>query len=174
MLDNQTPSFRRDSPPAEVRGRSKQRGYSLIEGLIAILLLAAVGLLLTSAFSFSLASQDLARIELEAARSAGQIFEILRGTSYTSLTEVENGSLNMDPLGKFQQLVLADITDRLYRNNLAVYLTIRPYQGRTQMKLLELTIASLGVAPSTAPKDVPPGKILVRQSTFVSQRGINP
>lgn len=174
MSENQMQSCGKEALAVRAPRRSSQRGYSLIEGLIAILLLAAVGLLLTSAFSFSLASQDLARIELEAARSAGQIFEILRATSYTSLTEVENGSLNMDPLGKFQQLVLADITDRLYRNNLAVYLTIRPYQGRTQMKLLELTIASIGVAPSTSPQDVPPGKILVRQSTFVSQRGINP
>ncbi|MCA9445852.1 MAG: type II secretion system protein [Candidatus Omnitrophica bacterium] len=151
-----------------------QGGFTLVEGLVAILLLAGVGLLITSAFSFSFASQNLARVELEAARSAGQILEILRSTSYDSLTDVENGNLNMDPLGRFQQMVLADISDRLYRNNLAVYLTIEPYQTRTETKLVELVIATIGVSPNTAPENVPPGDILVRQTTLVTKKGINP
>ncbi|MCA9442630.1 MAG: hypothetical protein KC964_17640 [Candidatus Omnitrophica bacterium] len=149
-------------------------GFTLVEGLVAIMLLASVGLLLTSAFSFSIASQNQGRIELEAARSAGEILEILRGTSYDSLTEVYNGNLNMDPLGKFQQLVLSDISDRLERNNLDIYLTIQPYLGRETMKILQITIASNGVSPETQLEEVPPGKILVRQTTLVTERGINP
>ncbi len=163
-----------DPHPSSAETRSHEKGFTLIEGLIAIMILASVGILLTSAFSFSLASQDIARLELEAARSAGQVLEILRGTSYDSLTEVYNGDLNMDPLGQFQQMILADISDRLERNNLNIFLTVQPYQGRDEMKLLQLTIASDDVSPDTTQEEVPPGKVLVRQTTLVTERGINP
>jgi type II secretory pathway pseudopilin PulG len=154
--------------------RSSQRAFSLLEGLIAMGVLSSIGLLVGISFSFSLLSQHEAKAELEAARSAGQILEILRGTSYDSLIFVENGNLAMEPLGKFQQTVLADIQDRLYREDFSVYLTIRSHLGRTQSKVLYLTIASIGVDPMTKIEDTPTGKILVKQSTIVTKKGLNP
>lgn len=149
-------------------------GFTLLEGVISMLILAGVGATLMSAFSFSVGTQKELRTQMEATRSASEILEILRATSFDALTLVENGGLQLDPLGKFQALVLADIEDRLNREGLKVYLTIREYLGREEMKYISLVIASDGVPPQTELEDTPPGKTLVKFSTFATQRGINP
>jgi type II secretory pathway pseudopilin PulG len=149
-------------------------GFALLEAVVAMGIFAAVGLLLGISFSFSLLSQKEGKKELEAARSAGQILEILRSTSFDALNLIEDGGLTMDPLGKFQKLVLDDIQDRLSREQLAAYLTIRAYSGWAEAKQLHVTVASTGLSPHTAPNSVPPGQVLVKQSTIVTKRGINP
>ena len=153
---------------------NSQKGFSLVEGMMAIGILASVGLLLGMSFSFSLISQKEARAELEAARSGGQILEILRSISFDALPLVEDGNLNMEPLGKFQQEVLLDIQDRLAREDLSVYLTIRNYQTHAEAKILHLVIASETLSPHTAIEDVPKGMILVKHSTVATKKGINP
>jgi hypothetical protein len=80
----------------------------------------------------------------------------------------------MDPLGRFQQMILLDIEDRLYRDGLSVYLTVRLYKGRTEAKLVTLTIVSDDVSPRVSPEQLPPGKTLVKQTTIVTKKGINP
>jgi prepilin-type N-terminal cleavage/methylation domain-containing protein len=167
---------------ASRRGRSsclrhrtaRSRGFSLIEGVIALAILGSIGGLLFSTFSFSVRSQEEARDQQEAARAAGQIIEILRGTSFDALNLVEYGGLHMDPLGRFQQMILLDIEDRLYRDGLSVYLTVRLYKGRTEAKLVTLTIVSDDVSPRVSPEQLPPGKTLVKQTTIVTKKGINP
>jgi prepilin-type N-terminal cleavage/methylation domain-containing protein len=151
-----------------------QRGFSILEVMVAMGILASVGLLVGISFSFSILSQKEARAELEAGRSAGQIIEILRGTSFDALPLVEDGKLNMEPLGKFQQAILLDIQDRLYREDLDVFLTIRNHLGRTESKVLYLAIASKNLSAHTSLEAVPKGKILVKQSTIVTKKGINP
>jgi type II secretory pathway pseudopilin PulG len=170
-LRGQTEMLDRTAPPMPLQGSP---GFSLVEGLIAISLLAGLGLLLTSTFSFSLASQRIARLQMEASRSAGEILEILRSTSFDALDPVEDGSLEMDPLGQFQQLVLKDIQDRLDRSDLNVFLTIRQYQGRDEIRFMQVTVASAGISPHLTLQTAPPGSILVKQATLVTQRGINP
>ncbi len=156
------------------RPHTNQRGFSMLETMVAMGILASVGLLVGMSFSFSILSQKEARTELEAARSAGQILEILRCTSFDALPLVEEGKLNMEPLGKFQQAVLLDIQDRLARENLDVFLTIRSFQGRTESKILHLVIATKDLSPHTSLEEVPKGNILVKQSTVVTKKGINP
>lgn len=156
------------------RENVSQRGFSMLETMVAMGILASVGLLVGMSFSFSILSQMEARSELEAARSAGQILEILRGTSFDALPLVEDGTLNMEPIGKFQQTVLLDIQDRLAREDLSVALSIRNYQGHAESKILHLVIVSEGLSPHTAIEEVPRGKILVKQSTVVTKKGINP
>lgn len=153
---------------------ASQRGFSMLEVMVAMGILASVGLLVGMSFSFSIISQKEARAELEAARSAGQILEILRCTSFDALPLVEDGSLNVEPLGKFQQMVLLDIQDRLAREDLGVYLTIRNFKGRTESKILHLVVTSEGLSAHTSLEEVPEGKILVKQSTVVTKKGINP
>ena len=157
-----------------VGSHANQRGFSMLETMVAMGILASVGLLVGMSFSFSILSQKEARTELEAARSAGQILEILRCTSFDALPLVEEGKLNMEPLGKFQQAVLLDIQDRLARENLEVFLTIRYSQGRTELKILHLVIATKDLSPHTSLEEVPKGNILVKQSTVVTKKGINP
>ncbi len=157
-----------------IREYPAQRGFSMLETMVAMGILASVGLLVGMSFSFSILSQKEARAQLEAARSAGQIIEILRGSSFDSLVLVEDGKLNMEPLGRFQQAILIDIQDRLAREDLDVFLTIRNHMGRTESKILYLTIASEGLSAHTSLESVPKGKIMVKQSTVVTKKGINP
>lgn len=160
--------------PSSCHRTHSPHGFTLIEGIISMLLLASVGALILSCFSFSVRTQEELRTELEASRCAGEILEILRATSYDSLILVENGGIAMEPLGKFQQKLLTDIQDRLLRENLSVFLTIRPYAGRTEMKFMTITIASTGLNTTMAIEATPPGKTLVKQSTYVTKKGINP
>ena len=80
----------------------------------------------------------------------------------------------MDPLGKFQQMILVDIQDRLYRDGLSVFLTVRPFMARAEAKHLTLTICSSDASPHISPNELPPGRILVKNSTIVTKKGINP
>lgn len=166
------------TPPLLVRvtsnGSRPDRGFTLIEGLIALSLLGSLGLLLVGTFSFSMTTQAIARTETEAARSSAQIIEILRASSFDSLTLVEDGSLAVDPLAKFHQTVLLDIEDRLERDGLNVFLTVELYNALDDAKLLTLTICSEDVSPHVTLEELPPGKILVRHTTIVTRKGINP
>ncbi|MCG3198276.1 MAG: hypothetical protein GHCLOJNM_02771 [bacterium] len=156
------------------RVNGPNRGFSLLEAVVAMGLIAGVGLLVGMAFSFSLLSEREARAEMEAARSAGQILEILRGTSYDSLDLVEDGSLTVNPLGRFQQLILSDLEDRLSEEGLSVYLTVRNHQARSEAKQVFITIVSSDTDPHISLKELPPGKVLVKQSTIMTRKGINP
>ena len=169
-------SFDRNPIPSHPRLAPSRRdkGFSLLEGMVSIFLLGSLGSLLFSAFSFSFASKQEARLEMEAARNAGQIIEVLRATSFDAIDLVEDGTLALDPLGKFQALILSDISDRLHRDGLSVYLTVRKHENRDNMKHLTLTIASNGVSPHISKEALPPGKILVKQSTYITRKGINP
>lgn len=149
-------------------------GSSLLETMIAVSLLAMVGVLVGSTCAYSLGSQKTARRQLEAARIAAQIMETLRSTSYDSLSLVENGGLAMEPLGKFHQAVLLDLEDRLIRDGLTASLTIRPVAGQAQTKYLCLTIHSKEIQPNISPEQVPNGKVLIKLPTYVTQRGLNP
>jgi type II secretory pathway pseudopilin PulG len=151
-----------------------QKGFSLVEALVSLGLFAAASLLITSALSFSMVSIRESRKEMEAARSAGQVLEILRSTGFDSLNLVEDGGLSIEPLSKFQQSILRDVEDRLSDEDLSVYLTIREYLGRSECKQVFITVASTGLKPSTNPLEVPPGKILVTKTTLVTKKGINP
>jgi type II secretory pathway pseudopilin PulG len=157
-----------------VFGTRRDAGFTLVEGLVAISLIGSLGLLLLGTFSFSIASQEIARAELEAARSSAEVLEILRATSFDALDIVEDGGFGIDPLGKFQQMVIEDIEDRLERDGLTLYLTIEPYEGRDEAKLITLTIVSTGISPRTTMVELPPGKIMVKHTTIVTKRGLNP
>lgn len=165
-------------PPSQTttatRNAGPDRGFSLLEAVVAMGLIAGVGLLVGMAFSFSLLSEREARAEMEAARSAGQILEILRGTSFDSLDLVEDGSLTVNPLGRFQQLILSDLQDRLAEEGLAVYLTVRNHQARSEAKQVFITIVSSDTDPHVSLDELPPGRILVKQSTIMTRKGINP
>lgn len=149
-------------------------GHTLVEAMVSVTLLASAAVLVGGAFSFGLNSQQLARNAMEASRLGGQILETLRATSYDSLSYVENGGLAMEPLSKFHQLLLQDIQDRMDRDGLSVYLTIRPAVGVDEAKYLSLTIVSNGVAPETAPDRVPGDKLKITMATLVTRKGINP
>jgi type II secretory pathway pseudopilin PulG len=174
MRDQKTHKTKRIEARRAPVKRDCATGFTLVEGLVAISLLGSLGLLLMGTFSFSVATQQEARTEIEAARSSAQMIEILRASSFDALDLVEDGTLGMDPLGKFQQIVLEDIEDRLRRDGLNVFLNVEPYLGRDDAKLLTLTIVSEGVSPRITQDQLPPGKILVRHTTIVTRKGINP
>ena len=153
---------------------NRAHGFTLIEGVISLVILSTTSALLFSVFSFSFRTQTEIRTQLEACRSAGQILEIFRTTSFNSLTAVEYGNLNVDPLNQFQQKVITDLQDRLQRQNLSMYMTIRPYLGRAKMKYMSIVIASSGLDPTMPFEEVPTGKTLVKQATLVAQGGITP
>lgn len=164
-----------------IRCRSRARprfgrecGHTLVEVMVSVGLLAAAATLIGSTVSFSLSSQREARTELKCSRTAGQIMEILRATSYDSLPDVEDGTLSMAPLSTFHQAILYDLQDSLRREGMSVFVTIRPFQGRVESKYLALTVVSADLSPHVAPFDVPKGKSLIRYSTIVTRKGLNP
>lgn len=148
------------------------RGFTLIEALVSLFLLGVVGVLIGVAYTFSVKSQQDSSLQLKAARSAGQILEVLRTASFESIEPIESGWPSFSDFSPREKRILTDIQDSLLDNGLTLYLTIRKHEDREDTKYLAVNVLSSGI--SSGVSAVAQGEISVRMATLVTRRGLNP
>jgi prepilin-type N-terminal cleavage/methylation domain-containing protein len=166
------------------RKEAQTAGFTLVEVMVSMGVLAAIITMLSAVLSYSVQAQRESRRQLTAARIGDQIIECLRSVPVANLTPVEfadisqvaGGATGNPVVNKIQGSILTDLQDQLSNIGLSAYATIRKWHGYDQARAVTITITEQGRLAYSHKRveAAAPGEMLLKFSTVFTQGGISP